>query len=93
MGGGVLMLAKSPRPIHARARATRFVISAKRRCFYARVFPRASTEVPSPPSNLLGPDRPPWPRTSRGCPESVSYFDVAVVGQEGVFCVDYRRHA
>ena len=48
---------------------------------------------PGPPSNLLGPDRPPWPRTSRGCPESVSYFDVAVVGQEGVFCVDYRRHA
>ena len=55
MGGGVLVLAKSPRPIHARARATRFVISAKRRCFYARVFPRASTVRAEPAFKLTGP--------------------------------------
>ena len=58
MGGGVLVLAKSPRPIHARARATRFVISAKRRCFYARGFPRASTLRAEPAFKLT------WPKSA-----------------------------
>ena len=58
MGGGVLVLAKSPKPIHARARATRFVISAKRRCFYARGFPRASTVRVEPAFKLT------WPKSA-----------------------------
>ena len=58
MGGGVLVLAKSPRPIHARARATRFVISAKRRCFYARGFPRASMVRAEPAFKLT------WPKSA-----------------------------